>query len=354
MRVELGPRSYDIHIGNDWLEQLIPHLESFSRNSRLVIITDANVAEIAGQRLLELMQSRGFKADLAVFPGGEDHKNLAAVQALTAKMVELGLDRQSTVIALGGGIPGDVAGFAASIFMRGIPHIQIPTTLLAQVDSSVGGKTGVNLPQGKNLLGTFHQPRLVFIDVNFIRTLPEREYLTGLAEVIKYGIIWDADFFAYLEENLDPIGHREVDCLLHMVNRCCAIKAAIVAQDETENGVRALLNLGHTFGHAFEALTGYRRYNHGEAVAIGMACAARLAHHLGILTAQDRDRIVSLIFRAGLPIGFSNLDSCDIIAQMRRDKKTLGGRLQLVLPTSIGASKLCADLSETEIMAGLD
>lgn len=349
MRVELGARSYEIHIGYDWLPQLIPLLNAVPRSSRMVIITDANVGSIAGRRLLELMKSCGFQADLVVFPGGEGHKNLTTITALAEKMVELGLDRKSVVIALGGGIPGDVAGFAASIYMRGIPLIQIPTTLLAQVDSSVGGKTGVNLPQGKNLVGTFYQPQLVFIDAIFIQSLPEREYLTGLAEVLKYGIIWDGNFFSYLEQNLVGISQRQPGCLLHMITRCCQIKADIVAQDETENGTRALLNLGHTFGHAFEALTGYSRYNHGEAVAIGMACASRLARHLGVLSSEDRDRIINLILSLGLPTTFEQLASDEIISQMYRDKKSVGGRLQLVLPTGIGTSRIFENVNETEL-----
>lgn len=315
----------------------------------MMIITDAKVAEIAGNRVLELMRSGGFKVELAVFPGGEDHKNLTTVGTLTEKMVELGLDRHSTVIALGGGIPGDVAGFAASIYMRGIRYIQVPTTLLAQVDSSVGGKTGVNLPQGKNLVGTFHQPSLVFIDVSFIKTLPEREYLTGLAEVIKYGIIWDSGFFGFLEQNQSAIGSRDQECLQQIVHRCCAIKADIVAQDETEGGIRALLNLGHTFGHALEALTGYRRYNHGEAVAIGIVLAARLAAESGVLSSSDHDRIQNLIVSLGLPTTYERLVSSDIINQMRKDKKSVGGQLQLVLPTGIGSSQVFANISESQI-----
>lgn len=349
MRVELGDRSYEIHIGNDWLPQLMPWLDFIPRTSAMMIITDAKVAEIAGNRVLELMRSGGFKVELAVFPGGEDHKNLTTVGTLTEKMVELGLDRHSTVIALGGGIPGDVAGFAASIYMRGIRYIQVPTTLLAQVDSSVGGKTGVNLPQGKNLVGTFHQPSLVFIDVSFIKTLPEREYLTGLAEVIKYGIIWDSGFFGFLEQNQSAIGSRDQECLQQIVHRCCAIKADIVAQDETEGGIRALLNLGHTFGHALEALTGYRRYNHGEAVAIGIVLAARLAAESGVLSSSDHDRIQNLIVSLGLPTSYERLVSSDIINQMRKDKKSVGGQLQLVLPTGIGSSQVFANISESQI-----
>lgn len=349
MRVELGDHSYEIHIGSDWLDQMVPRLNIVPRTSKLVVISDANVARMAGDRVLELLRTAGFQVEIAVFPGGEEHKNLTTIMSLSEKMVEAGLDRKSTVIALGGGIVGDVAGFAASIYMRGIDYIQVPTTLLAQVDSSVGGKTGVNLPQGKNLVGTFYQPSLVFIDVDFVDTLPIREYLTGLAEVLKYGIIWDKEFFAYLEQNIDRIGLRDKECLQHMVSRCCQIKADIVALDEKEHGVRALLNLGHTFGHAFEALTNYRRYNHGEAVAIGIVCASRLSCELGLLAREDMDRINSLIEKVGLPVAYSNLGKRDIIQQMYKDKKTVGGRLQLVLPTELGHSQIFGDIGDTQI-----
>ncbi len=350
MRVELGDRSYEIHIGSKWLDQLIPCLDFIPRTYKLMIISDVNVANLASDRVLGLLRTAGFQVEMAVFPGGEEHKNLSTIMSLSEKMVEAGLDRKSTVIALGGGIVGDVAGFAASIYMRGISYVQIPTTLLAQVDSSVGGKTGVNLPQGKNLIGTFYQPALVFIDVDFVDSLPVREYLTGLAEVLKYGIIWDQDFFVYLEQNIDRIGLRDKECLQHMVSRCCQIKADIVAQDEKENGVRALLNLGHTFGHAFEALTDYRLYNHGEAVAIGIVCASRLSNQIGILPRQDMERIHSLIAHLGLPVSYSNLNQKEIIQQMYKDKKTVGGKLQLVLPTGLGRSQIFSDISETQIV----
>ncbi|MDD4172417.1 MAG: 3-dehydroquinate synthase, partial [Syntrophomonas sp.] len=256
--------------------------------------------------------------------------------------------------ALGGGIVGDIAGFVAATYMRGITYVQIPTTLLAQVDSSVGGKTGVNLPQGKNLVGAFYQPALVFIDVAFINTLPEREYLTGLAEVIKYGIIWDLEFFNYLENNLTRIMSRNSECLMHIVSRCCSIKAEIVAQDETESGLRALLNLGHTFGHAFENLTNYEQFTHGEAVGIGIIYAARLAHNLGLLPQPDEDRIENLIVRAGLPVSYGNLNGADIIAQMHKDKKNIGGRMQLILPTGLGISQIFNDVSEAQIATVLE
>jgi 3-dehydroquinate synthase len=269
-------------------------------------------------------------------------------------MINGGLDRKSTVLALGGGIVGDIAGFAAASFMRGISFIQVPTTLLAQVDSSVGGKTGVNLSQGKNLVGAFYQPKLVFIDAAFINTLPEREFLTGLAEIVKYGIIWDENLFNYLEEHQTKIKSRDNECLIYIIDRCCSIKADIIAQDETESGLRALLNLGHSFGHAFEALTNYQKYTHGEAIAIGMIYASNLANSLGILSSIDLNRITNLIKMYGLPISFENLESVDIVTQMRKDKKNTGGKIQLILPTAIGKSKIFNDISEAIVAAILD
>ncbi|PKM77116.1 MAG: 3-dehydroquinate synthase [Firmicutes bacterium HGW-Firmicutes-15] len=354
VRVELGERSYDICIGENWLPRLGDSLNFVPKSSQMIMISDENVFNLYGSRVLEILRDAGFKVESAVIAGGEGCKNLATSSCLYEQMITAGLDRKSTVLALGGGIVGDIAGFAAATYMRGIAYIQIPTTLLAQVDSSVGGKTGVNLPQGKNLVGAFYQPGLVFVDVAFIETLPEREYLTGLAEIIKYGIIWDKDFFKYLEEHCDRIKSRDSECLMHITSRCCSIKAEIVAQDETESGLRALLNLGHTFGHAFEALTNYQMYTHGEAVAVGMIYAARLAHHLGIIPFGDLNRIANLIKFYGLPISFGNLKSQDIVVQMRKDKKNIGGKIQLILPTAIGESKIFNDVSEANVVMILD
>lgn len=349
VRVELGPRSYDIFIGENWWRKLPDFLASISRRSPAIMITDKNVFSLYGMQYLDLIRQAGFQVEPAIIPGGEDCKNLATCTLIYEQMVTAGLDRGSTVFALGGGIVGDVAGFVAATYMRGIPYIQIPTTLLAQVDSSVGGKTGVNLPLGKNLVGAFHQPSLVFVEVDFLDTLPEREYLTGLAEVIKYGIIWDLEFFIYLEENLARIKAQDKDCLQYIISRCCEIKAQVVAQDETEKGVRAMLNLGHTFGHALEALTLYERYTHGEAVAIGTICAARLSQSLGLLSGSEVSRIEQLFEAVGLPTRFENLDPLAIVAQMYRDKKQVGGRLQLVLPESVGKCRIVDQVPESQI-----
>ncbi len=354
MRVELGERSYEICIGANRIARLGEMLAFIPKTSQIIVITDKNVFDLYGPQVLAIIRDSGFRAEIAVIPGGEGCKNLTTIAWLYEQMLAQGLDRKSTVLALGGGIVGDIAGFAAATYMRGITYIQIPTTLLAQVDSSVGGKTGVNLPQGKNLVGAFYQPALVFVDVDFIKTLPEREYLTGLAEIIKYGIIWDRDLFNYLEEHQAVINSRDSECLLHITARCCSIKADIVAQDETESGVRALLNLGHSFGHALEALTNYQQYTHGEAVAIGIIYAARLAHHLNMLSLMDLKRITNLIKAYGLPVSFGNLQSRDIVKQMRKDKKNVGGQIQLILPTGIGASKIVNDVNEAEVAMILD
>lgn len=354
VRVELGERSYDICIGENWIAKLGEILTFVPKTSQIIMITDEIVFDLYGSQVLEILRDEGFKAEPAVIAGGEGCKNLVTIAWLYDQMIGQGLDRKSTVLALGGGIVGDIAGFAAATYMRGIAYIQVPTTLLAQVDSSVGGKTGVNLPQGKNLVGAFYQPGLVFVDVAFIKTLPEREYLTGLAEIIKYGIIWDQDLFNYLEKYQARIKVRDNECLMHITARCCSIKADIVAQDETESGLRALLNLGHSFGHAFEALTNYQKYTHGEAVAIGIVYAARLAHQLNILSGLDLTRITNLICAYGLPISFGNLQSQDIVKQMRKDKKNVGGKIQLILPTGIGTSKISNDVSEADVVMILD
>jgi 3-dehydroquinate synthase len=354
VKVELGLRSYDICIGENWLPQLGEMLKFVPITSRLILITDENVNQLYGSKVLAVLRQAGFQVDKAVIPGGEGCKNLTTATALYEQMVTFGLDRKSTVVALGGGIVGDVAGFVAATYMRGISYIQIPTTLLAQVDSSVGGKTGVNLPQGKNLVGAFCQPGLVFVDVAFIQTLPEREYLTGLAEVIKYGIIRDQDFFKFLEGQAEKIKARDSECLIQIIQRCCAIKADIVAQDETENGLRAILNLGHTFGHAFEALTNYQQFTHGEAVAIGTICSARLARHLNLLSQQDLAGIEKILKEYGLPDNYGNLDSLEIIAQMHKDKKNVGGKMPIVLPVSIGNCQIFNNLNEIDIASVLD
>lgn len=353
VRVNLFDRSYDIHIGENCLASLPEHLTGVSPDSTSILVSDELVFSLYGDKVLAILQAAGLKVETAVVKGGETCKNLSTLGWLYEQMITKGLDRQSTVFALGGGVVGDLAGFAAASFMRGIGYIQLPTSLLAQVDSSVGGKTGVNLPLGKNLVGAFYQPGLVFADVNLLHTLAEKEYQTGLAEVIKYGIIWDRELFSYLEENRERIKARDMECLIHIVSRCCQIKAEIVGQDEKETGLRALLNLGHTFGHAFEALTEYRTFTHGEAVAIGMVYAARLATSLNRMSMQQAEQVTALIKSYGLPVHYGDLQPGEIVARMYLDKKSVGGKIKLVLPSDIGKSEIVSGISDEQIEAVL-
>jgi 3-dehydroquinate synthase len=350
LKVNLPFNAYEILIGQNWINALPEYLSSLNKASTSILISDNNVFPLYGEKVLQILHAAGFQVKFAIIEAGEENKNLATLEFLYNKMLDYGLDRNSSVIALGGGIVGDVAGFAAATYMRGISCLQIPTTLLAQVDSSIGGKTGVNLTKGKNLVGAFHQPKLVFIDIDFLKTLPKKEFLTGLAEIIKYGIIWDNDLFTYLETHQEQILANHSPALMHIIKHCCAIKAEIVSNDEKEAGLRALLNLGHTFGHAFETLTNYSQFTHGEAVAIGTVYAARLANHLGYLPSNDKDRILKLISSFGLPTDYGTLNKNAILQQMYKDKKSSGGKLKLILPEAIGKSDIFSNIDETAIL----
>jgi len=342
---------YSILVGHQWIERLPDFLPDKKASSSLFLISDKKVFSLYGETVLEICSRAGFKIKAAVLPGGEENKNLPWIAWLYEQMIQAGIDRYSTVLALGGGIVGDMAGFAAATYMRGIAYLQIPTTLLAQVDSSIGGKTGINLPQGNNLVGAFHQPRLVFIDTDFLKTLPEKEYLTGLAEVIKYGIMGDKEFFSFLEKKQPEISRRHPRALQAIIARSAEIKAAIVTRDEKELGLRALLNLGHTFGHALETLTAYKGFTHGEAVAIGIAYAARLANQLHLLGAEDCARIIALLQKYQLPIAYGGLKPDNIINQMYKDKKNRSGRLKLILPVAIGQCQIISDVSAQDILS---
>lgn len=350
LTVNLDERSYPIYMGNQILSSLPEIIKATTPGfSRLAVITDQTVDHYYGQAVMDDITAAQLPADKVVIAGGEENKTLATVEQVSQSLLEQGLDRDSVIIAFGGGIVGDIAGFVAAAYMRGIRYIQLPTTLLAQVDSSVGGKTGVNLPGGKNLVGAFCQPQLVLTDVSLLNTLNDREFRTGLAEIIKYGIIKDAALFGYLEQNRSDIMARNPQCLLEIIGRCGAIKADIVARDEREKGERALLNLGHTFGHAFENLSGYR-YNHGEAVAAGIVYAANLSGNLGWLKQTDIKRITDLIAGFGLPIKAVGMDAPAIAKAMYRDKKGRQGQLNLVLPTAIGSAVLTNAVSENAII----
>jgi 3-dehydroquinate synthase len=340
IRVKLGERSYDVVIGSDMLSGLAGRLKDFAF-SRLVIVSNPTVYGIHGKVLLSALSSAGFDAPVILVPDGEEYKELLWAYYIYGGLLKQKLDRASAVIALGGGVIGDISGFVASTYMRGISFVQVPTTLLAQVDSSVGGKTGVNHPLGKNMIGTFHQPRIVWADVSTLRTLPRREFLAGMAEVIKYGVIWDEALFRFLEEKREKILGLDGETVEHLVKRSCEIKADVVAKDERENGLRAILNYGHTVGHAIETATGYSEYLHGEAVAVGMCLEAELSSLLGITDRREAERIRSLVSSYGLPCQMpSEIDTGGLMAAMQLDKKTVAGRLRFILPERIGSVRI--------------
>lgn len=336
--VELGERSYTIFIDSGILPELGERLGRFEFSTSLAIISNPTVFSLYGGVLTDSLERSGFSVSTITIPDGEEYKDLLWAYSVYSELLRQRLDRKSALVALGGGVIGDMAGFIASTYMRGISFVQVPTTLLAQVDSSVGGKTGVNHPLGKNMIGTFYQPRLVWTDVSTLKTLPEREVLAGIAEIIKYGVIWDAGLFKFLEDNRDTILNLDSGALKFIIKRSCEIKAEIVSKDETETGLRAILNYGHTIGHALETATGYTEYLHGEAVAAGMVLEARLAVLLGLLDHRDAERIISLIASYGLPVEMpSGLDNSRILSSMQLDKKTIEGRLKFILPEKIGS-----------------
>lgn len=336
VQVGLGSRAYDIVIKAGVLAEVGHDLKKHGIAKRYVVVADDRVASLFGERLLGALAEAGIKADCITFPHGEASKNLATIGELASRLAGLGVDRKDALIALGGGVTGDMTGFLASIYMRGIPFVQIPTTLLAQVDSSVGGKTGVDIPEGKNLIGTFYQPRRVYIDSEVLRELPPAEMLNGLAEVIKYGVIYDASFFADLQAQRGAILARELPVLEQMIARCCAIKAAVVAADEREADLRRILNFGHTIGHAVEAASGYT-LAHGMAVSMGMAAVAELAVRQGLFPSAEAEALRQLLVDYGLPVSIPpHFDRAQIKGYLKSDKKTVGGRVFFVLPTTIG------------------
>ncbi|RJQ30635.1 MAG: 3-dehydroquinate synthase [Peptococcaceae bacterium] len=349
--VNLGSRSYHICIGAGLLAEAGAYLDTMAAGKKVLLVTGRAVHGICGAVVEESLRRHGYRVTPAVMPDGEEYKTLATAEWLYDLAFAAELDRRCPVIALGGGVAGDVAGFVAATYLRGVPLVQIPTTLLAQVDSSVGGKVAVNHPKGKNIIGAFYQPRLVLADLDALGSLPRREIRGGLAEIIKYGVIWSRDFFSWLEDNLDRLLRLDREALAVAVEESCRIKAQVVEQDETEQGLRAILNYGHTVGHAIEALTGYRRFIHGEAVAVGMVAAARLAQKKGLLAADDCSRVEALIARAGLPVKLPpGITAVDLKEFFYRDKKVVGGRLTFVLPQAIGRVNVFQNLSEEDLV----
>ena len=348
LTVKLGDRSYPILIGDGLLIDA-NRVGGCIAARQLLLVSNTIVMPLYGDRVRAALGDRQI-VDV-VLPDGEQHKTLETVARILDVLVANRFARDACIVALGGGVVGDIAGFVAATYQRGIDFVQVPTTLLAQVDSSVGGKTGVNHPGGKNLIGAFHQPQAVIADTGTLETLPPRELRAGLAEVIKYGLICDAPFFAWLEGAADRLLARDPAALAHAIHRCCEIKAAIVARDEREQGDRALLNLGHTFGHAIESATGYRGWLHGEAVGAGLAMAAAMSQHAGLLGAADVARVKNLLRHVGLPVAAPEVSAQAALAGMRIDKKAKAGRLRFILMRGIGQAFLTADYPPESLQA---
>jgi len=339
--VELGERSYPIVLGSHFIHELGARMHAARlRSSRAAVVTNPTVGALYLERVENALRHAGFDVVVIEIPDGEEHKNLTWLAFIYDKLVGAQLERSTPIVALGGGVIGDLAGFAAATFLRGVPLVQVPTTLLAQVDSSVGGKTGINHPAGKNLVGAFYQPRLVFIDVATLTSLPRREFAAGLAEVIKYGVILDPKLFALIERELDRVLAFDEAWLRRIVRRCCELKAMVVQRDERESDYRAILNFGHTAGHAVEALTAYQQYLHGEAVALGMVFAARLSCSRGLCAAATVERLTSLLRRAGLPVEMpQDLPRERLAETIQGDKKTSGGKVKFVCIEDLGRTR---------------
>lgn len=349
VNVELGERAYSVYVGAGCLGDLGTRLAETRCGKRVAVVTNSTIANIYLGDAVASLAAAHFDPAIIQIPDGEEHKNLAWLAFVYDRLIDAGIDRGGAVIALGGGVVGDLTGFAAATYLRGVACVQVPTTLLAQIDASIGGKTGINHAAGKNLLGAFKQPRFVLADVECLRTLPRREYVAGLAEVIKTGAILDAELFALLEHELPALLRQERDRMVQVVRRCCQLKALVVAEDETEGDYRAILNFGHTLGHAIESLTEYTTFLHGEAVAIGMIAAVRVSHRLGFCDAETVARLTRLVERCGLPTEIpSDLRREALALAMRTDKKAVGGTIKFVCLEAIGRTKFerltCEDI----------
>lgn len=350
VHVNLGPRSYDIKLGNHLLQDAAAHIKSLVLSRRYIVVTDTNVGDRYAAAIVEPLQTSSTRCSLLTIPAGEVSKSHSEAYRLWNELLRHGADRHTVVIALGGGVVGDLAGFVAATFARGLPYIQVPTTLLAQVDSSVGGKVAINLDAAKNMVGCFWQPRYVLIDPSLLHSLPKREYVAGLAEVVKYGVIRDRALFGQLERHTAAILEQETVVLESIIARCCQIKADVVQADEREeSGERAILNYGHTFAHALEAVTHYGTYLHGEAVAWGMRCAARLAEQLDMVGAEFVGRQDAILDAFGLQIDTKTVDKSQLLRAMQHDKKSHQGGLQFVLPDQIGNVRLVGDIEAERI-----
>ena len=355
IRVDLGERGYDICVAPNARAALAAELQTLIEPTRVAVVTSPELRALYADDTVQSLRDSGYDAWLAEMPDGEQHKTLDTAALLYDQFLANRMERSSLVVAVGGGVVGDVAGFAAATYMRGVPFVQMPTTLISQVDSSVGGKTAVDHALGKNLIGAFHQPRLVLIDIDTLTSLPERQFRAGLAEVARYAVIQSPSLFDILRRGMGDILARETEALTGIVHQSVAIKARIVEADETESGVRETLNYGHTFGHAIESVTGYSRFLHGEAVAIGMACAAEMAAERGMVDREFCARQRDLLVAAGLPVSCpQDVNLGAIVDAMKLDKKVKGGRIRFVVPSGIGAVDMRDDFSDVEATAAME
>ena len=350
--VALGDRAYDVLIEDDLLDHVGEHLAPFAMGPEVVVVTNPMIRRLYAARLLRGLKVMGFKVSILTVPEGERVKAMRWLNAILDELLRRRCERKTWLVALGGGVIGDLTGFAASVYLRGIPFAQVPTSLVSQVDASIGGKTGVNHSLGKNLIGTFYQPKVVLVDPRLLTSLPVREYHAGLAEVIKYGVIKDADFFDVLERDMGRILALEARSVYRIIHTSCSIKAVVVSEDEREGDRRRILNFGHTFGHALETVTGYRRYKHGETVSIGMVAAARLASRLGMADRSVSQRIENLARQAGLPCELPQYSAASLLRAMRQDKKVMDQQIHFVLPRQIGQVAI-VPVKESEIQGFL-
>jgi 3-dehydroquinate synthase len=353
LRIDLADRSYDILIGRNLLPRVGDHLVRRERTRRALVVTNPVINKLYGKILSEGLQSAGLEMGCVEIPEGETHKTLQDAQTVYDHLIQNQYDRSTLLVALGGGVIGDMTGFIAATFLRGVPYIQVPTTLLSQVDSSVGGKTAVNHPQGKNLIGAFYQPQLVAIDLDTLSSLPADEFRAGMAEIIKYGIIEDPKLFAFLEKNSEKILAQDTECLEHIIETSCTIKAKVVERDERESSYRMVLNFGHTIGHAVEALTDYSQFKHGEAIAIGMVYAAKLSCQLGQCSEEAVQRIESLVKQYGLPSRLPEFSVDEYIQTMYRDKKAHDKNIRFILVKDIGRVEIVDRVAEADIQKAL-
>jgi 3-dehydroquinate synthase len=349
LRIDLADRSYDILIGRNLLPRLGDHLTHLKRTRRAVVVTNPEINKLYGDILTEALQQAGLESKCVEIPEGESHNTLQDAQTVYDYLIQNQYDRHTLLVALGGGVIGDLTGFIAATFLRGVPYIQVPTTLLSQVDSSVGGKTAVNHPQGKNLIGAFYQPRIVAIDLDTLRSLPTEEFRAGMAEIIKYGVIEDPRLFTFLEQNSEKIMAQDTECLATIIETSCAIKAKVVERDERESSYRMVLNFGHTIGHAIEALTHYSQFKHGEAVAIGMVYAAKLSCQLGMCSNEVVRKIEALVERFGLPSRLPEFPVEEYIESMYRDKKAHDKNIRFILVKDLGTVEIVDRVSEDDL-----